>query len=92
MIPTHVAVYTRDRSYGGPEEGGWWYSSGSLVAFAMVRDGEEAERVVDTFCTVYDENTYSVLVLDSDSEDDAEWFTYHGDVIREYPAVRPHYE
>ena len=23
-----VAVYSCDRSYGGPEEGGWWYDTG----------------------------------------------------------------
>lgn len=26
-----VAVYYEDRAYGGPEEGGWWYSTGELV-------------------------------------------------------------
>lgn len=26
-----VAVYLEDQSYGGPEEGGWWYSCGELV-------------------------------------------------------------
>ena len=26
-----VAVYEVDRAYGGPEEGGWWYTCGDLV-------------------------------------------------------------
>lgn len=29
-----VAVYLEDRVYGGPEEGGWYYDSGYLVADA----------------------------------------------------------
>ena len=32
-----VAVYETDRAYGGPEEGGWWYSVGWLVEHAKVR-------------------------------------------------------
>ena len=26
-----VSVYIQDRVYGGPEEGGWWYTAGGLV-------------------------------------------------------------
>ena len=26
-----VAVYTEDQAYGGPEEGGWWYTTGNLI-------------------------------------------------------------
>ncbi len=35
-----VAVYTLDRAYGGPEEGGWWYTIGDLSA---VVDGSNSE-------------------------------------------------
>lgn len=27
----HVAVYSVERNYGGPEEGGWWWDSGEVV-------------------------------------------------------------
>jgi hypothetical protein len=33
----HIALYLEDRAYGGPEEGGWWYDCGVVVA-----DGSEA--------------------------------------------------
>lgn len=36
-----VAVYELDRSYGGPEEGGWWYTTGSLVRVHSVEKSEE---------------------------------------------------
>ena len=32
-----VALYETDRAYGGPEEGGWWYTCGWLVDHAKIR-------------------------------------------------------
>ena len=32
-----VAVYTRYQAYGGPEEGGWYYSTGALTEHGKVR-------------------------------------------------------
>lgn len=26
----YVAIYELDRSYGGPEEGGWWFTTGEI--------------------------------------------------------------
>jgi hypothetical protein len=31
MMRSIVAFYEVDRTYGGPEEGGWWYDSGRFV-------------------------------------------------------------
>jgi len=36
-----IAVYELDRSYGGPEEGGWWYDTGSLVRIHKVVKSED---------------------------------------------------
>lgn len=30
-----VAIYLVDRAYGGPEEGGWWYTCGERVDHAL---------------------------------------------------------
>lgn len=30
-----VAFYETDRSYGGPEEGGWWYTTGSVIPWTI---------------------------------------------------------
>jgi len=38
-----VGVYDCNREYGGSEEGGWWFNTGSLV-HASIRTFEEAER------------------------------------------------
>ena len=29
--PFHLNEYLTDRAFGGPEEGGWWYDTGSFV-------------------------------------------------------------
>lgn len=40
--PFIVAFYEIDRTYGGPEEGGWWYATGSFT------------RVLKCFATEYE--------------------------------------
>jgi len=32
-----VAVYSQEQVYGGPEEGGWWYTAGDIEYFDKVR-------------------------------------------------------
>ena len=36
-----VAVYDAGLSWGGPEEGGWWFNSGSLVRVMRVFPSED---------------------------------------------------
>jgi hypothetical protein len=31
-----IALYEDNRAYGGPEEGGWWYDTGTLVRVVAV--------------------------------------------------------
>jgi hypothetical protein len=40
-----VGVYEVDRCYGGPEEGGWWYDTGSLLQQTAVASRGEAEAL-----------------------------------------------
>lgn len=47
-----VAVYELDQAYGGPEEGGWWYDTGTLKR--IVRTFETTQRA-RTFCRRYNE-------------------------------------
>ncbi len=30
-----VAIYLVDKAYGGPEEGGWWYTCGERIDYAL---------------------------------------------------------
>lgn len=40
-----VNVYLHYRGYGGPEEGGWYYSSYSPVKSVRVKAGQDAEEI-----------------------------------------------
>ena len=43
-----VTVYSRERCYGGPEEGGWWYDMMSVVWWRRVNSEEQAHELVAT--------------------------------------------
>lgn len=40
-----VGVYRVGQGYGGPEEGGWWFSTGNLVRQVACNSWDEAEAV-----------------------------------------------
>ena len=42
----YVGIYLIGEKYGGPEEGGWWYSYGELIRTIPVADGMKYERSV----------------------------------------------
>ena len=42
--PYYVNVYERDRCYGGPEEGGWYYNTYEIVHTAKFDTESEAEK------------------------------------------------
>lgn len=48
--PITVAIYLVDRSYGGPEEGGWFYTSGDPVAEYSNRTREFSAGDEDKAC------------------------------------------
>lgn len=99
-----VAVYLKERAYGGAEEGGWWYTRGTRVD-----DPEEhgvknvplvcySEEVASTYCKIVNlkleaginKNLPPVSSVSSQGR-------YAADVCPGYPplhfpAQRPHYE
>lgn len=92
-----VAVYLRDQVYGGPEEGGWYYSCGSrqddwppMIAATRV-EARRLRRTVQDFLDAYTNvgrrSIYSVL-----SEGVYEARMYPGYPPTHYPEHRPHYE
>ena len=42
-----VSLYVRDRVYGGPEEGGWWYSNVTLVRYQLFATEAQANRALE---------------------------------------------
>jgi hypothetical protein len=48
--PAFVTAYFINREYGGPEEGGWWYNSSTLIESVQVSTPEEAyKKVIELF-------------------------------------------
>lgn len=43
----YVSVYRNHRYYGGPEEGGWWYSRDQFLGGIPMPNMEEAQRFLD---------------------------------------------
>lgn len=46
--PVYVSLYERFRSYGGAEEGGWWYDENNLVSTKKFFDKDEAEAFAES--------------------------------------------
>lgn len=102
-----VAVYTRDRHFGGPEEGGWWYDAGELVTDATIyrqlgmtpasfTDLEEAKAYRGSMDAAIDGANLNEGKHTPDSVcSEGDWLEAH---IEEnglpafYPQRRPHYE
>ena len=100
-----VAIYLIDRSYGGPEEGGWYYTSGDRVDHVL--DGVPGSWLLTVYdteeqCEVFVKQLQDLLdktvnvgrrdigsVL-STGRYQAE--VYNGHPPKHYPETRPHYE
>lgn len=90
-----LAFYEIDRAYGGPEEGGWSYSTGQLVrvfrvvkseahAYALCRRanallGHLQRRKRSTGSVLYSGGRHCVAV-------------YENTAPARFPETRPHYE
>lgn len=94
-VQWHVSVYERDRNYGGPEEGGWWYDSGTVVQTIPVTSedwsDEDIELLIDLLRKQYaDTSEYGISsVLYSGGEYEIYAEPQKG---ADWPQERPHYE
>jgi len=86
-----VAVYEIDQGYGGPEEGGWYFDTGSLHYKVPCASREQAEAVTDRLRAVVENRPGATVgsVLYSGGCYNVHWD--HNEPVDEYPAVRPHY-
>lgn len=97
-FPITVAIYLVDRAYGGPEEGGWYYTCGEPCAdqAAHVRRfaNEDAAAVYmallnDTVCKEMNQGRRSINSVLSQGEYQAH---FSDGAPAAFPAERPHYE
>lgn len=85
----YVNVYEIDRSWGGPEDGGWWYDSGEPVASIPFDTLREAEAFRDAMNKKFPHSGSSSSVAYSGG--DYAVFIEHK-FARPYPERKPHYE
>lgn len=86
--PHYVNVYEVGQSYGGPEEGGWWYDTGSPVTSVKCETYTEAKRLADELREKYPQTGRSSSVLGGDDYR----VCIESGYARPYPDHRPHYE
>lgn len=84
----YVNVYVVDRRFGGPEEGGWWFDTGTPVASIPVED-DQAEPTRDKLRERYPDegHRYSMAQRDDDYA-----VVIEDEFAVAWPSERPHYE
>jgi len=94
----YINVYHVSRSYGGPEEGGWWYDEGDPIASVPFTNALEGDRIREQLTAKFKDpieyakkmgwrrGRFSVIG-DTDVE------IYNEDhFAKAFPEVTPHYE
>ena len=88
----YVNCYMIDQAYGGPEEGGWWYTGGRPVESRLANSEIEAKDILaerNAYWVTHNEGRpeiYSVLSEGRFSVCRESHFARH------FPEVKPHYE
>jgi len=84
----YVNVYSVDRCYGGPEEGGWWYDTGDPVASIPAANDEEAGKIRDALIDHFPRTGNRNSVLGGD-----DWtIAIEDEFAQPWPTERPYYE
>jgi len=90
-----VAFYSIDREYGGPEEGGWWYDSGSLVrVFAVTKSKSQAYRMAGRANDLLHQQQRQLPSIGSVMYAGNRFGArvYRNQAPEHFPSVTPHYE
>jgi hypothetical protein len=95
MTTYTVAFYEIDRAYGGPEEGGWYFNTGTLIRIARTFKSEDA-------AFAFARRANHILAIIQCGKRDLSSVLYVGgrysaevyDTLPPpfYPATRPYYE
>ena len=89
----YLAVYEVDRAYGGPEEGGWWYDTGTLRVIhgpymSLAAAQGERERVAMLYPS---DSKYGSSSMAYDGGEYRVWVE-QGIPAPYFPSETPHYE
>ena len=88
----YVNVYLIDKSYGGPEEGGWWFDTGEIIRIIPCSSKKKAHRtmrLVELVVTKFNEGRRPISSVLSKGVLEAIISQSPG---QNYPSQRPHYE
>ena len=86
--PWYVTVYEVDRAYGGSEEGGWWYDTGTVVTNIHCKDERDAEIQATKMREIYKDTGESSSVIYSGGDYRVVIDNVPG---QNYPQYNPHY-
>ena len=83
-----VNVYEVDRNYGGPEEGGWWFDSGTVVNTFQMVSRNQANALAELLRNVFSDagNRYSMAQREADYR-----VVVEGEAGADWPTERPYY-
>jgi hypothetical protein len=92
-----VAIYLVDKAWGGPEEGGWWYTFGipsiehveQTRLFQKLEEAQEYQKTLGLLTSSLNSTRRSINSVLSEGEFQACLFPGNPEV---FPKVRPHYE
>lgn len=93
-----LAFYEVDRQYGGSEEGGWWFASGTLErTFKVVKNENEAYRLcrrANDLLRLFQDKNRRIRPVSSVAYSGGRFAceVYDGAVPAFYPEERPRYE
>jgi len=83
-----VNVYSVDRAYGGPEEGGWWFDVGYPQEWMRCDTRPQAEQLRERLVELYPRTGKRSSVLGGD-----DWeVVIERHAAEAYPEQRPRYE
>ena len=88
----HVNEYHMDRAYGGPEEGGWWYTTGRFIDRLGTADTiEEARTIEDRHQSEMDELNHGLPSIDSMASQGRNVILIDERPGADFPSERPYY-
>ena len=87
--PVTVTVHQTTLRYGGPEEGGWWFTQGEPEKTYCIFDKKQAIKTFIKVCEEYKVWEQPSLGL---STTDYNWeVSFASTAAKHYPAERPYY-
>ena len=88
----YVNVHLVEQAYGGPEEGGWWYTFGRPVESRLADNEAEALKMHGERKIYWDGHNEGRPELHSVISEGRYMVCLESHFARHFPEVRPHYE